>query len=73
MEALVDRVPPAGELGSKEGPHGRGTTPARGPDQPPGAPGWVTTGLAVGLAVAVALVVLVMVLGGGQHGPGMHG
>ncbi|WP_188111325.1 hypothetical protein [Nocardioides antri] len=38
---------------------------------PPGIPGWVK-GLVIGLVVVVALVVLVMVLGGGEHGPGMH-
>lgn len=40
--------------------------------EPPGMPRWVK-GLVIGLVVVVALVILVMVLGGGQHGPGMHG
>lgn len=40
--------------------------------QPPGMPTWMKAVVALGV-LAVIAVIAVMVLGGGGHGPGMHG
>jgi uncharacterized cupredoxin-like copper-binding protein len=41
------------------------------PQQPPATPAWVKA-IGVGLLVLAVVAVVILLVGGGQHGPGMH-
>jgi hypothetical protein len=41
-------------------------------DRPPATPGWVKV-IGIALLIVLVLAAIILAVGGGRHGPGMHG